>query len=148
MFKAELDKETESYLKEYQADLSSFLLNVGALPIQFGVYIYLITKFEGQIYPLLAVLTLILVWSLFSFFSIKQILDNVKYIKDSVEEHFDSLIATSGLDQNEIEPDRALISKRFSKTKSMLIFYMALVSIFSISILTIGFNLIMKLLCS
>ncbi len=148
VFKAELDKETESYLKEYQADLSSFLLNVGALPIQFGVYIYLITKFETQIIPLVAVLTLILIWSLFSLFSIKQILDNVKYIKGSVEMHFGSLIATSGLINNEIEPDKELILKRFSKTKSMLMFYMILVSIFSISILVMGFNLIMKLLCS
>ncbi|NOQ93549.1 MAG: hypothetical protein GQ547_02810 [Methylophaga sp.] len=148
IFKAELDKETESYLKEYQADLSSFLLNVGALPIQFGVYIYLITKFETQVFPLVAVLTLILIWSLFSLFSIKQILDNVKYIKGSVEIHFDSLIANSGLINDEIEPDKKLILKRFSKTKSMLMFYMVLVSIFSISILVMGFNLIMKLLCN
>lgn len=141
-FKSDLDKETESYLKEYQSDLTSFLLNVGSLPLQFGVYIYLMMKFSEQLIPLVAVLILILVWSLFSLYSIKQIIDNVLYIKESVEFNFNNLSDSSGLPSEQLEPDRSLILSRIEKTLNMLGFYRRLVFLFSLVVCITGGYLI------
>jgi len=141
-FKSELDKETETYLKEYQSDLSSFLLNVGSLPLQFGVYIYLMMKFSDKFVPLVAVLILILVWSLFSMFSIKQIIDNVLHIKESIKFNFSNLSTASGLPNEQLEPDKSLILNRIDKTLNMLGFYRYLVFLFFLVIWITGGYLI------
>ncbi|MFK5948205.1 MAG: hypothetical protein QM500_05505 [Methylococcales bacterium] len=146
-FRSELEKEKDAYLEEYQSNLSSFLLTVGSLPIQFGVYIYLITKFSTELFPLIAILILILVWSIFSFFSTKQIADNINYIKKSVASNFKRLPNASGLSENDFESEKELILGRFDKTKSMLSFYQVLVVIFSLVILVIGGSLVSQLLC-
>lgn len=84
-FHSKLEEEKDKYFKSLQDSLSDFLSKINSLPIQFGVYIYLLFRFEKEIYPLLIVSTIIIIWSLFSYFSISTMKKSIKnYLKDLI----------------------------------------------------------------
>ena len=115
-FKKELDEDKEKYLKDYQSSLSDFLSKIASMPIQFGVYIYLMVRFGNELLPISATAILILVWSCFKVMTVNRILENVEYLKSKFQNDLKVLIQKSGIDKAELESDESQVVERFGKT--------------------------------
>ena len=98
-FKKQLDEEKEKYFKEYQSNLSDFLSKTASMPIQIGVYIFLIDRFSGNGWLMAVTFILIAGWSYFTVFCIDQILDNIKYLKGQFKIKFCKMLDESGINK-------------------------------------------------
>lgn len=145
-FKKELDEDKEKYLKDYQSNLSDFLSKIASMPIQFGVYIYLMVRFSEELLPIVATMILVGVWSGFKVLTVNRILDNVEYLKFKFGCDLDSLVARSGIDTTEVEEARTLVDKRFDKSIFLIKSYRLFVVIFSICAFAICLQFIFILL--
>jgi len=145
-FKKELDEDKEKYLKDYQSNLSDFLSKIASMPIQFGVYIYLMVRFSEELLPIVATMILITVWSVFKVLTVNRILENVDYLKSKFESDLDSLVIRSGIDTTEVEATRTLVDKRFDKSLFLIKAYRLFVVIFSICAFAICLQFVLTLL--
>lgn len=141
-FKKELDEDKEKYLKDYQSSLSDFLSKIASMPIQFGVYIYLMVRFGNELLPISATAILILVWSCFKVMTVNRILENVEYLKSKFQNDLKVLIQKSGIDKAELESDESQVVERFGKTICLIKGYRLFVIIFTVCALAICAHLI------
>lgn len=130
-FKQQLDEDKEKYLNEYQSNLSDFLSKIASMPIQFGVYIYLVHRFFEQFLPMLLITIVIVAWSSFTLYSVTLILGSVKYLKNKFIYDFSMMLEKSGIDETEVENDREQIVDKFKKSIYLIKSYWAFVFIFS-----------------
>lgn len=147
-FKNQFDKDKERYLKEYQTNLSDLISKIASMPVQFGVYIYLIVRFGDDFIPILATALLILTWSIFKAKAISRIFENVEYLKREFSNDFRKLISESGIGEEDISEDKEQISKRFDKTLSLIKAYKFFIIIFSICALAICLHFILDIFCA
>ena len=131
-FKKQLDEEKEKYFKEYQSYLSDFLSKTASMPIQLGVYIFLIYRFRENLWSMVGTFVLIIVWSCFTVFLANQILGNIKYLKSKFESTFSRMLQESGINKKEIEKDRNEIINRFSKSIRLTQCYCIFVILFTL----------------
>lgn len=131
-FKKQLDEEKEKYFKEYQSNLSDFLSKTASMPIQFGVYIYLISRFSENGWLMAGTFILIAGWSYFTVFCINQILDNIKYLKDQFKIKFCKMLDESGIDRIEVKENEEQINKKFANSVSLMTRYKWIMIVFSI----------------
>ena len=131
-FKKQLDEEKEKYFKEYQSNLSDFLFKTASMPIQFGVYIYLISRFSENGWLMAGTFILIAGWSYFTVFCIDQILDNIKYLKDQFTIKFCKMLSESGINKREVKEEEEQINSKFIKSISLMKRYKWTMIIFSI----------------
>ena len=133
-FRKELNEDKEKYLKEYQSNLSDFLSKIASMPIQFGVYIYLVHRFFEQFLPMLLITIVIVAWSSFTLYSVTLILGSVKYLKNKFISDFSMMLEKSGIDETEVENDREQIVDKFKKSICLIKSYWAFVFIFSVCV--------------
>ena len=144
-FKKQLNEDKEKYLKDYQSNLSDFLSKIASMPIQFGVYIYLMVRFSEELLPISATAILILAWSCFKVMTVNRILENVEYLKSKFQRDLGALLKKSGIDKDEVESDRVQIVEKFGKSISLIKGYRLFVAIFSICALAICIHFIIKI---
>ncbi len=144
-FKKQLNEDKEMYLKDYQSNLSDFLSKIASMPIQFGVYIYLMVRFSEELLPITATAILVLAWSCFKVMTVNRILENVEYLKSKFQSDLDALLEKSGIDESEVESDKRQIIDKFSKSVSLIKGYRLFVAIFSICALAICIHFIIKI---
>lgn len=130
-FHSDLKKEKEKYIKNIQENLSEFLSKVNALPVQFGVYILLVFRFQDEIVPLIATVILIISWSAFSFFSLSTMRKTINFLERKFNDVFDKISNESGIDKEVLAQDREEVSNKISDIKSMICWYKSIVVIFS-----------------
>ena len=130
-FKKRLDKDVEKHFKEYQSYLSDFLSKTASMPIQFGVYIFLIIRFSENLWPMIGTSVLMIVWSCFTVFWARQILENIKHLKSMFEGDFSRLLQESGIPQKDIKKDRDEIINRLDKSIKLTQWYWRFVLFFT-----------------
>lgn len=131
-FHSDLKQEKEKYIKNIQENLSEFLSKVNALPVQFGVYILLVFRFQNEIIPLIATVVLIISWSSFSFFSLSTMRKTVDFIERKFNIAFDKISEESGIDKAVLTQDRQEVSDKISDIKKMICWYKSIVVVFSL----------------
>ena len=144
-FKRQLDEDKKEYFKEYQSNLSDFLLKIASMPIQFGVYIFLISRHSKEIFQVLAITALIITWSWFTVSLANSILENIKYLKNKFMDEFSRMLQQSGIDEAEVEQDRNQIVDRFDRIINLLKGYRVTVIIFSLCAVVFCWLLYMEL---
>lgn len=144
-FKRQLDEDKKEYFKEYQSNLSDFLLKIASMPIQFGVYIFLISRHSKEIFQVLAITALIITWSWFTVSLTNSILENIKYLKGKFMNEFSRMLQQSGIDEAEVKQDQNQIVDRFNRIINLLKGYRATVIIFSLCAVAFCWFLYMEL---
>ena len=134
-FRKELDEDKEKYLKEYQSNVSDFLFKIASMPIQFGVYIWLVLRFSEQLLPMFAITIVIAAWTCFTLYSVNIILGNVKYVKNKFISDFSMMLEKSGIDEAEVKGDRDQIVDKFKKSILLIKGYWVFVLIFSLCVI-------------
>lgn len=133
-FKKGLEVEEIKYIQDVHNLVSDFSSKL-YMPIEFGVYILLVTKFSDNFYPLIASMIIIISWSAFRLWSNMQSLNNANDLKDSITSAFDVIQERSGQDtKNSKVKIKNAIDKMISEIKA----YMAVTLIFSISVICIA----------
>lgn len=141
-FNSELKKEKEKYIKNIQENLSEFLSKVNALPVQFGVYILLVFRFENEVIPLIGTVLLIIAWSSFSFLSLQIMKKTIKFIERKFKDVFEQIAQELKIDEKTLEQDKKEVNNKISDIKRMIHWYQSIVVIFSlIFILFSGSNI-------
>lgn len=80
-FKTGLNIKKREFIKDMQNILHDFHSKISNIPIQFGIYIFLILRFDKERWPLFVTLIIILVWLFFSLKNTISIKDNIDYIQ-------------------------------------------------------------------
>ncbi|MFZ2891257.1 hypothetical protein, partial [Sulfuricurvum sp.] len=143
-FHSKLEEERDKYFKSLQDSLSDFLSKVNSLPIQFGVYIYLLFRFEKEIYPLLIASAIIIIWSLFSFFSISMMKKSIKTLSQRFDNVFKKISEKSGIDLESLEKEKNGINARLSDIKILTTLYQIVVIFFTIGFLMLALYFILE----
>lgn len=144
-FNSEIKKEKEKYIKNIQENLSEFLSKVNALPVQFGVYILLVFRFQDEIIPLIGTIVLIISWSAFSFFSLKTMRKTIKFIERKFEYIFEKISLESGIEEEVLKQDKNEVSNKIKNINSMINWYQAIVIVFSLVFILFSISNIYKL---
>jgi len=131
-FHSDLKKEKEKYIKNIQENLSEFLSKVNALPVQFGVYILLVFRFQDEIIPLFATVILIVSWSAFSFFSLTTMRKTINFLERKFKYVFEKISEESGIDEDVLVQDKQEVENKISDIKNMICWYKWVVVIFSL----------------
>lgn len=137
-FYSKLEEERDKYFKSLQDSLSDFLSKVNSLPIQFGVYIYLLFRFEKEIYPLLIASTIIIIWSLFSYFSISTMKKSINNLSQRFENVFKKISEKSGIDLESLEKEKNGVNDRLKNIKILTTLYQIVVVVFTIGFLILA----------
>lgn len=146
-FKKELNEDKDKYLKEYQTNLSDFLSKVASMPIQFGVYIYLMVRFGEELLPIIATTVIILFWSIFKILTVNRIIDNIEEYKSKFQQDLNLLLQKSGMEESDVGQARSQVSRKFDKSITLIKSYRLFVIVFSVCALFICLQLIMNITC-
>ncbi len=130
-FKEQLDEQKRKYLSDYQASLSGMLSKIASMPVQFGVYLYLIVRFESERFPLFAITLLIFAWSFFTVVTVNRLLENLSYLKKKFVEDHDRLLFESGLPRSDLAFYEDEIEEGFKKSTNLARKYRVFVVMFS-----------------
>jgi len=127
-FQSSLEEEKEKYIKKTQEILFEFQSKVNSLPVQFGVYIFLIIRFKEDFLPLIAVIVLITVWSIFSLYLLNIMNKGISYTEIKLSSIFEEISLQSGID---ISSDKQEIDKRISDIQKGVMWFKYITIIFS-----------------
>lgn len=144
-FNSKLEEERDKYFKSLQDSLSDFLSKINSLPIQFGVYIYLLFRFEKEIYPLLIASVIIIIWSLFSFFSILTMKKSIKNLSQRFDNIFKKISEKSGIDLESLEKEKHGVNNRLNDIKLLTSLYQIVVIIFTLGFLGMAYFFIIQI---
>lgn len=84
-FEKEFDDNLSSNIKKLQELTSSFQSKIMAIPIQFGVYIYLLSKFNDSFISIFLIVATIIAWSIFNYLITSKTYRNVYYLETKIE---------------------------------------------------------------
>ncbi len=115
-----LNHSKDEYLKNYQLFLSDFLSKISNLPVQIGVYIFLISRFSDVASILLFLLVLIIFVSIYSFRDISLMIENTNEMKDSCIENIKLIQQKSGIDERELEDTQNKMTDKLDSFVSFL----------------------------
>ena len=144
-FHSKLEEERDKYFKSLQDSLSDFLSKVNSLPIQFGVYIYLLFRFEKEIYPLLIASTIIIIWSFFSYFSIFTMKKSINNLSQRFDNVFKKIAEKSGIDLESLEKEKNGVNDRLTNIKTLTTLYQVVTVVFTIGFLILACYFIVQI---
>jgi len=140
-FKNSLEIEKQKYLKETQDFISDFASKIN-LPIQFGVYIFLISRFSQEFYPLIATLVIIVSWSVFQLWSTFYTKNSLYELGESVNKSFQKIKNESKLELGDAAKE---VSTKIEKAKNITVAYLWLTGLFSLAAIAINIYLLINL---
>ena len=132
-FHSNLEKEKEKYIKDIQENLFEFQSKVNSLPIQFGVYIFLVFRFQNGIIPLIAVIILIITWSVFTLYLLNIMKKGVDHTKQKIVHVFEQISKKSGIN---VSNDKIEIDNIILKIQRGIKWFRCIIIIFSIILIT------------
>ncbi len=119
-FSKGLEHAKDEYLKNYQLYLSEFLSKTSNLPIQLGVYLFLIYRFSDVDFILSILLILIFILSLYTFKDISLMIENVGEIKTNFNHNIKSIKDSSGLDTKDFKKIKKQVNDKIDKFACLL----------------------------
>ena len=128
-FQSSLEEEKEKYTKKIQESLFEFQSKVNSLPVQFGVYLFLIIRFKDDFLPLIAVIVLITVWSIFSLYLLNIMDKGISYTETKLTHIFKEISVQSGIN---ISTDKQEISNRIIDIKKGVKWFKSITIAFSV----------------
>jgi hypothetical protein len=143
-FHSKLEEERDKYFKTLQDSLSDFLSKVNSLPIQFGVYVFLLFRFEKEIYPLFIASTIIIIWSLFSYFSISIMKKSINNLSQRFNNVFKKISEKSGIDLDSLEKEKNGVNDRLTNIKLLTTLYQIVLIVFTIGFLILACHFIFE----
>ena len=133
-FQSTLEEEKNKYFKTLQDTLSDFFSKINSLPIQFGVYAYLIFKFEKEIIPLIAIIIIITIWSIFSSYTMYYMQLGVEHLNKKFKLNFENISKKEIFDKSSLELDKNAVKDRVKQIKGLIFWYQR-----STLVVTVGF---------
>lgn len=130
-FQSKLDEEKDKYFKNIQDNLSEFLSKANSLPIQFGVYIYLIFRFQTEVIPLIVTILILIVWSCFSWISINTMKKGIDYLSNKFDAVFQKISLKSGIDTIILESEQSGVNSRIQSILSLIKWYKIIIVLFT-----------------
>lgn len=119
-FRSSLEDQKEKYIKNLESNNFDLLSKVGSLPIQFGIYLFLIVRFEDKPIASLVTIVFIFIWSTFTYCSLNLLLESIDYNKERIKDQFkrikDELKSDEKLSES-VEQEHSNIKKVVSKTE-------------------------------
>lgn len=131
-FERKFDKDLFDYIEKLQDLTSSFHSKVMAIPLQFGVYIYLLSKFQSEFLSLIFVVLTLIVWSIFNYFVTSKTYSNINYLEIEIKNRINLIKQESGVADKKISKPRQYLTKNIDNMKNTIIIYQ-------------GFNLVLTL---
>ncbi len=133
-FKSTLEEEKTKYFKTLQDTLSDFFSKINSLPIQFGVYAYLIFKFEKDIIPLFIISSIIIIWSIFSVYTMHYMKLGVEHLNIKFKLIFKKISKKEIFDNASLKLDKDAVDDRVKQINGLIFWYQ-----FVTVLVTIGF---------
>ena len=131
-FEKGLTESKQDFFNSYTKFQSEILSKINSLPIQFGIYIYLLNRFSDQLYPLAAISLLILIWGGFYIATLINIENDLGYLEEDFKSTFHRILHKSGLADEDLDNYRKQILtnsrkqiKRISRYKWLNIFLLS-----------------------
>lgn len=136
-FEKEFDENLSSNIKKLQELTSSFQSKIMAIPIQFGVYIYLLSKFSDNFVSMLLVVATIIAWSIFNCLITSKTYRNIHYLESKIKGEIALIRQKSGIEENKISESRMLLTKDIYTMKQIVYAYQFFSILFTILILIV-----------
>lgn len=133
-FERKFDKDLLDYIEKLQDLTSSFHSKVMAIPLQFGVYIYLLSKFQSEYISLIFVVLTLIVWSIFNYFVTSKTYFNVNNLETEIRNKIALIEVESGVTDKKISKPKRCLTKNIGNMKNIIIAYQAFNLILTISI--------------
>lgn len=95
-------------------------------------------RFEKEIYPLLIASTIIIIWSLFSYFSISTMKKSINNLSQRFENVFKKISEKSGIDLESLEKEKNGVNDRLKNIKILTTLYQIVVVVFTIGFLILA----------
>lgn len=138
-FQSDLIEKKEKYIKNLNENLTDFLSKINSLPIQFGVYIFLIFRFKDEIIPLIGTIILIVTWSAFNINALKIMKKSIMYTKIKFEETMKEISLKSGIKEKILRKDTNEVLDRINEINNMIKKYRYIVIIFTLVFIIFSF---------
>ena len=136
-FEKEFDENLSSNIKKLQELTASFQSKIMAIPIQFGVYIYLLSKFNDSFISILLVVVTVIAWSIFNYLITAKTYRNVHYLESKIEGEIALIRKKSGIKERKISKSRKVLTKDIYDMKDIISVYQFFSIGFTILILII-----------
>lgn len=121
-FKKEFDKDLTDEMKRFQDLISNFHTKVMAIPIQVGLYTFLIEKATNTTLLMFASI-LIFVWSFFNHQITAKTFSNIIQIEKGINDKIQKLIEETGLSKNDTKDKQNKINTEITNTKNLICWY-------------------------
>lgn len=122
-FEKGLSESKQDFFKSYTKFQSEILSKINALPIQFGIYIYLLNKFSDALYPLIATLLLIIIWGGFYIRTLQNLQDDLIDLEKDFDTTFARIMQQSGISSDDVDAYKKQIKNSSKKQIKRIYIY-------------------------
>lgn len=122
-FEKEFDENLSSNIKKLQELTASFQSKIMAIPIQFGVYIYLLSKFNDSFTLILLVVVTIIAWAIFNYLITAKTYRNVHLLETKIEGEIALIRQKSGIEEGKISNSRKILTQDIYGMKDIIYVY-------------------------
>lgn len=136
-FEKEFDENLSSNIKKLQELTASFQSKIMAIPIQFGVYIYLLSKFNDSFTLILLVVVTVIAWSIFNYLITAKTYRNVHHLETKIEGEIALIRQRSGIEEDKISNPRKVLTQDIYDMKDIICVYQFFSIAFTLFILII-----------
>lgn len=136
-FEKEFDKNLSSNIKKLQELTTGFHSKIMAIPIQFGVYIYLLSRFNDNCVSMLLVMVTIIAWAIFNYLITSKTYRNVNYLENKVKGEIALIKQNSGIIGDRLSKPQKILSADIYTMKNIINIYQVFSAVFTFLILII-----------
>ena len=122
-FNSKFIEEKYKYFKNVQDVLSDMHSKINTLPIQFGVYIFLIFRFETNPFPLAISFIIVLIWSILSYNTALSVKKFITFLKQRFDENYNIIKEKSGLKEEDIRNEKEKLNERIENIFCLIKWY-------------------------
>lgn len=122
-FNSKFIEEKYKYFKNVQDVLSDIHSKINSLPIQFGVYIFLIFRFETNSFPLAISLIIVVIWSILSYNTALSAKKFIAFLKQRFDENYNIIKEKSGLKEEDIRNEKEKLNERIENILCLIKWY-------------------------
>lgn len=144
-FEKGLHEAKESYFNTYFNFQSEMLSKINALPIQFGIYIFLLYRFSENILGVATIIILMLGWSFFSVATIVNLEKDLESLKEDFLNSLKRIKARSGFNDADLKEYKCLVLDKSKNSIKRVKQFKYIVILFTCSFLIFAFREIFSL---
>lgn len=139
-FEKGLHEAKENYFNTYFKFQSEMLSKIGSLPIQFGIYIFLLTRFSEELLGTIATAVLLTGWGVFSISTIQNLKKDLKDIELDFLNSLKRIKAGSGLSDEDLADHKKLILDKSKSSIRRIAHFGVITYLFSAILLIFSFR--------